>query len=39
MKMLLAVEFPPEPFNSLVRSGTVGGIIGGSSVGSADSKF
>jgi hypothetical protein len=27
MKMLLTVEFPPEPFNSLVRSGTVGGII------------
>jgi hypothetical protein len=28
MKMLLAVEFPPEPFNSLVRSGNVGEIIG-----------
>ncbi len=28
MKMLLAVEFPPEPFNSLVRSGKVGEIIG-----------
>ncbi len=28
MKMLLTVEFPPEPFNSLVRSGKVGGIIG-----------
>ena len=28
MKMLLAVEFPPEPFNSLVRSGAVGEIIG-----------
>jgi hypothetical protein len=28
MKMLLAVEFPPEPFNTLVKSGKVGGIIG-----------
>jgi hypothetical protein len=28
MKMLLRVEFPPEPFNSLVRSGKVGEIIG-----------
>lgn len=28
MKMLLTVEFPPEPFNSLVRSGNVGEIIG-----------
>jgi hypothetical protein len=28
MKMLLGVEFPPEPFNSLVKGGTVGGIIG-----------
>lgn len=28
MKMLLTVEFPLEPFNSLVRSGKVGGIIG-----------
>ncbi len=28
MKMLLTVEFPTEPFNSLVRSGTVGEIIG-----------
>ena len=28
MKMLLTVEFPPEPFNSLVRSGKVGEIIG-----------
>jgi hypothetical protein len=28
MKMLLSVEFPPEPFNSLVRSGKVGEIIG-----------
>jgi len=28
MKMLLAVEFPPEPFNSLVRSGKAGEIIG-----------
>ena len=27
MKMLLTVEFPPEPFNSLVRSGKVGKII------------
>lgn len=28
MKMLLSVEFPPEPFNSLARSGKVGGLIG-----------
>jgi hypothetical protein len=28
MKMLLTVEFPTEPFNALVRSGTVGEIIG-----------
>lgn len=28
MKMLLTVEFPPEPFNTLVRAGTVGEIIG-----------
>jgi hypothetical protein len=28
MKMLLSVEFPPEPFNSLVKSGKVGEIIG-----------
>jgi len=28
MKMLLTVEFPPEPFNSLVRSGKVGEILG-----------
>lgn len=28
MKMLLEAEFPPEPFNSLVRSGKVGEIIG-----------
>ncbi len=28
MKMLLSVEFPHEPFNSLVRSGKVGEIIG-----------
>jgi hypothetical protein len=28
MKMLLTVTFPPEPFNSLVRSGKVGDIIG-----------
>jgi hypothetical protein len=28
MKMLLTVEFPLEPFNSLVRGGKVGKIIG-----------
>lgn len=28
MKMLLTVEFPLEPFNSLVRSGKVGDVIG-----------
>lgn len=28
MKMLLTAEFPLEPFNSLVRSGKVGEIIG-----------
>ena len=28
MKMLLVVKFPTEPFNFLVRSGTVGEIIG-----------
>jgi hypothetical protein len=28
MKMLLTVEFPLEPFNSLVRNGTVGETIG-----------
>lgn len=28
MKMLLTVEFPIEPFNSLVRSGQAGEIIG-----------
>lgn len=28
MKMLLTVDFPPEPFNSLVKSGKVGEIIG-----------
>jgi hypothetical protein len=28
MKMLLKVDFPPEPFNSLVKSGKVGEIIG-----------
>ena len=28
MRMLLSVEFPHEPFNSLVRSGKVGEIIG-----------
>lgn len=28
MKMLLTVEMPHEPFNSLVRSGEAGGVIG-----------
>jgi hypothetical protein len=28
MKMLLTVEFPSEPFNTFVRSGKVGEIIG-----------
>ena len=28
MKMLLTVEIPHEPFNSLVRSGKAGAIIG-----------
>ena len=28
MKMLLTVDFPLEPFNSLVKSGKVGEIIG-----------
>ena len=28
MKMLLSVEFPLEPFNSLVRSGKAGEIMG-----------
>ena len=28
MRMLLIVDFPPEPFNSLVKSGKVGEIIG-----------
>ena len=28
MKMLLTVEFPHEPFNSLVRSGKAGELIG-----------
>ena len=28
MRMLLTVEFPMEPFNSLVRSGKAGEIIG-----------
>lgn len=28
MKMLLTVDFPIEPFNSLVRSGKVGEMIG-----------
>ena len=27
MKMLLSVQFPPEPFNSLIRSGKAGEII------------
>ena len=28
MKMLLTVEMPLEPFNTLVRNGTVGDVIG-----------
>jgi hypothetical protein len=28
MRMLLTVEFPLEPFNSLVRKGSVGTVIG-----------
>ena len=28
MKMLLTVDFPLEPFNSLIRSGKVGEMIG-----------
>ena len=28
MRMLLHVEFPPEPFKSAVRNGTAGAIIG-----------
>ena len=28
MRMLLNVEFPPEPFNSAVRNGTAAAIIG-----------
>jgi len=28
MKMLLTVEFPHEPFNTLVRSGKVGELMG-----------
>lgn len=28
MRMLLNVEFPPEPFNTAVRNGTVGATIG-----------
>jgi len=28
MKMLLTVEMPLEPFNTLVREGTVGNVIG-----------
>ncbi|BEQ13459.1 hypothetical protein [Desulfoferula mesophila] len=28
MKMLLTVEFPPEPFNSLVREGKIGAVLG-----------
>jgi len=27
MKMLLRAEFPPEPFNTVVRNGNIGGII------------
>lgn len=27
MKMLLSVDFPPEPFNSLVRSGEISDLI------------
>lgn len=28
MKMLLSVDFPPEPFNALARSGAVGDALG-----------
>jgi len=28
MKMLLTVEFPLEPFNSLVKDGKIGAVIG-----------
>lgn len=28
MRMLLQVEFPPEPFNTLVRKGTAGSMLG-----------
>lgn len=28
MKMIMISEFPPEPFNSHVRDGTIGGIVG-----------
>ena len=28
MKMLLSVAIPHEPFNSLVKSGKAGGILG-----------
>jgi len=28
MKMVLIAEFPPEPFNSHVRDGSIAGIIG-----------
>jgi len=28
MKMIFSVEFPPEPFNTLVRNGSVGKLIG-----------
>jgi len=28
MKMVMITEFPPEPFNSHVRDGTIGKIIG-----------
>lgn len=28
MKMVMITEFPPEPFNSHVRNGTIGDVIG-----------
>jgi len=28
MKMIMIAEFPPEPFNSHVRDGSIGNIIG-----------
>jgi hypothetical protein len=28
MKMVMITEFPPEPFNSHVRDGTIAGVIG-----------